>query len=57
METTAELELKEAKLEIARHHKDFEKISELCEAGLKNVFNKGLPTPVDALKEIRNVVG
>lgn len=50
-------ELDEANLEIARHHQAFEKISELCDVGLKNVFNKGIPTPVDALKQIRNIIG
>lgn len=52
-------ELEEAELEIARHHKNFKEISEICDRYL-NVYKQGgfiLLDGVTALRLIRNIVG
>jgi hypothetical protein len=52
-------ELEEAKLEIARHHKHFKEVSEICDKYLTAYKQGGfiLLDGVTALRMIRNIVG
>ena len=52
MSVQYEDELEQALNEIVRHHKDFARISLLCELHRKNLL-----MPDTALQEIRNIVG
>lgn len=50
-------ELNELRLEVARHHRDFTRISEIIERTLKNIHYMSRDKMVGVLREIRGIVG
>ena len=42
----------EDRAELERHHRDFAKVSDICDKALSGALD-----PIDALKQIRNIVG
>ena len=55
--TEAEEELQETLLEIERHHRDFEEISQICKDVLCKDYLHIVSNAVAALGEIRGIVG
>ncbi len=55
--TDAEYELRDARSEIERHHRDFERIGALCDRAVNHFFADGTAAALNALREIRDIVG